>query len=167
MIIEILRGTPIWVYAVFAWLVWNGIAQLRDREIAIRPLWIMPLIFVLWGLLGLAQSGAVLHWLLAALIAMPLGFHLNARLRIDRERGRVWQAASVIPLLRNLLLFGGHYVLQVAAAIDPAQRARFMDWDLLVSGLGAGYFIAWSIRFVLRYREGSAGTAQSAAASKC
>lgn len=153
MMIEILRGTPVWVFVVLAWLLWNGMAQLRDREIAIRRLWIMPVVFIVLGLVGLMRSDAALMWLLAGLIAMPFGFYVNARQRIDRARGRVWQAASIIPLLRNLLLFGAHYALQVAAAIQPAQHARIMNWDVFVSGLGAGYFLAWSIQFVMAYRS--------------
>lgn len=151
MLIDILRGTPVWVFILFAWLLWNGIAQLRVREISIRRMWITPLIFIIWGLSAFAGRhdalSALLPWMLAALVGVPLGMRFGPPPTIDIARKMVRQSPSPIPLLRNLLLFGAHYVLQVAAAILPAQHATLMNWDVAVSGFAAGYFLGWAMRF--------------------
>ncbi len=156
MLIEILRGTPIWVYVLFAWLLWNGIAQLRVREISIRRMWITPLIFIVWGLSAFAGRqdalSALLPWMLAALVGVPTGLRLGPPPVIDIARKMVRQPPSPIPLLRNLSLFGAHYVLQVAAVIQPARHAAVMSWDVAVSGFAAGYFLGWAIRFARIHR---------------
>jgi hypothetical protein len=65
----------------------------------------------------------------------------------------VRQPGSVVPLLRNLGLFGAHYVLQVAMAVRPQWRDALLGWDLAVSGFSVGYFVAWSLRFVQGLRR--------------
>ncbi len=47
--IEIVVGTPAWVWVLFVFLMANGIRALNDRVIEIKSLFIMPLVFLLWG----------------------------------------------------------------------------------------------------------------------
>jgi hypothetical protein len=37
-------------------------------------------------------------------------------------------------------------------AIAPASRDGLLLWDVGVSGLTAGYFLGWLVRFTLKYR---------------
>jgi hypothetical protein len=59
---------------------------------------------------------------------------------------------SVLPLARVLFLFSAHYLLRVAAALHADTDETYLRWDLLVSGLGTGYFLGWSMRFLQSYR---------------
>jgi hypothetical protein len=158
MILGILRGTPVWVFVLVTYLVGMGAARLRTRVTRVHRLWIMPAVFIGWGLYGLAQHGgafpsALADWLMGSVAGLVLGGAPRQRLIADRKHGLVQQPPSVVPLLRNLGLFGAHYALNVAAAIEPALRAGLMRWDVVVSGLGAGYFIGWAARFVQSYRN--------------
>lgn len=45
--VNIIVGTPIWVWTVFVLLIAKGISALNDREIEIKHLFIMPLLFLL------------------------------------------------------------------------------------------------------------------------
>jgi len=158
MLVEIVRRTPPWVFALFAYLVWIGIKRLRPRARDVRAVWITPAIFIVWGLAGLWQHGGPLaltlaDWLGGALVGGALGAVPAQRLTADRVRGRVLQRASAAPLLRNVVLFGAHYALNVLSAIHPGQRASLMLWDVAVSGLGAGYFAGWATRFMAAYRS--------------
>lgn len=156
----ILQGTPVWVFALFFVLVWLGARRLRPSTMSLARVWTVPAIFIVWGLSGLfARSGAPLdiagHWLIGAAIGAVLGaWSLSPQaLRFDHRRRLVHQPGSVLPLLRNLLIFAGHYVLQVFAATHPQLRDSAMGWDLYVSGFSAGFFIGWAIRFVIGMRR--------------
>jgi hypothetical protein len=157
MILEILHGTPFWVFALFAYLFWMGFKRMRPRVIDVRRIWITPVIFIVWGLSGLlqrpdAQASSLMPWLIAALAGAAIGFAIRQSLQVDRKQRRVLQPASTIPLVRNVAIFGAHYALNVAAAIHPHARGDIMAWDIVVSGLSAGYFIGWMIRFAHSYR---------------
>jgi hypothetical protein len=158
MVFEILRHTPVWVYALFAYLVWMGLKRLQPSVRDMRRVYVVPAVFIVWGLSGLVQRADVLphggwNWLLGAVLGVALGAILQQRMQVDRRHRRVLQPASVVPLLRNLAIFGSHYLLNVAAAIHPRESVDYLGWDVIVSGLSAGYFVGWAIRFALAYRS--------------
>ena len=154
MILEILTHTPVWVFALFAYLAWIGIQRLRPSVRRISAVWIVPLFFIAWGLSGLfTREAPIAPWLLGAVLGAALGAGFPQPVQIDRKRGLVRQAGSVVPLLRNLFLFASHYVLRVAMAIDPAMHSTLLAADLAVSGFGAGYFAGWAIRFLIAWRR--------------
>lgn len=157
MILDILRHTPPWVFALFAWLVWMGAKRLQPSTRGLRRVYLVPTVFIAWGLSGLAQRAAALpdaglHWLLGAIVGVGLGLMLRQVVQVDHQRGLVMQAASVLPLLRNVAIFGSHYVLNVLAVLDPRAAGDILGWDVVVSGLSAGYFFGWAIRFALACR---------------
>lgn len=153
------QSTPLWVFALFALLLWLGAKRLRASTLPLARVWAVPGVFIVWGLTGLlARSGSPIdiasHWFAGALLGAGLGaWSLSpASLRFDHRNGLVHQPGSVVPLLRNLAIFFGHYVLQVVAATQPHLRDSAMGWDVYVSGFSAGFFIGWAIRFVIGQR---------------
>lgn len=161
MIREILLATPAWVYLLFVLLLWLGVCQLRPRAVPVRRIWRTPMVFILWGLCGLAMRNtdmltSTAPWLIAASVGLLFGVARRNTLAIDHARRLVMRPASVLPLLRNFMIFAAHYALNVAAALRPDQH-EIMQVDMALSGVFAGFFLGWLIRFVQRYRE-SAGT---------
>ena len=70
---RILANTPIWVFVLLAYLVWQGLQALRTRTQAVWRMLIVPLVFFLMGLsrLVLAHDNAIaplLAWLVALLL---------------------------------------------------------------------------------------------------
>ncbi len=152
MIVEILLNTPAWAYAIFALLLSLGVCQLRARWVSIHRVWLTPIVFIVWGFLGLVlhntgSAARLSPWLMAASLGVVLGLLRRNTLVIDHARGRVMRPASAKPLLRNLIVFGAHYGLNIAAAFHPGQHV-IMQLDMGVSGLFAGYFGGWLIRFM-------------------
>ncbi len=106
-------------------------------------MWITPAIFIAWGVIGLLmRSGPLtenlLHWLAAALVGAGVGAVTRVPLQVDPQRNLVVQPGSVLPLIRNVGIFGAHYVLNVLAAIKPEMSAHYMTWDIYVSGCQRG-----------------------------
>jgi hypothetical protein len=159
MIADILLGTPRWVFGLFALLLWLGLGQLRSRSLPIRRICLTPIFFLIWGMVGIAlrsrgMDAGLASWLVAAALGLLIGLARRNSLVIDHARGLVTRPGSILPLVRNLGVFGAHYVLNVAAALHPGQH-RFLILDMAISGVFAGYFIGWLLRFVERVRESS------------
>ncbi len=155
MLVMILSKTPLWVFALFALLIWLGVCQLSVRWVSIHRVWLTPIVFIVWGLSGLVlrntgSMAALLPWLAAAIVGTLIGLSRRNTLEIDRARSRVMRPGSALPLLRNVVVFSAHYVLNVAAAFHPGQHS-IMQADMAVSGLFAGYFVGWLSRFSQHY----------------
>lgn len=156
----ILRGTPWWVFLLAALLVWLGLRSLRPRVTTVVRVLITPAVFITWGLASLTAGGRssptlVLVWLLTAVAGVAVAM-LTVRLQdllVDRVHRLVLVPASLLPLVRNVVVFSAKYALAVAAIIHPAGRGQIMVWDVAVSGLSAGYFFGWAVRFALAYRN--------------
>lgn len=161
-LLAIVSHTPSWVFVVFALLVLLGIQALRPRSIAVARVFATPAVFIAWGLVSLifaAQRAplAPVAWALTAIAGGSLAL-LTLRLgglRVDGP-GRVRLPGSVLPLLRNVLIFGAKYVIAVLLALHPAARGQLLIWDMAVSGASAGYFIGWTLRFLIAYRRAAA-----------
>jgi hypothetical protein len=159
-ILSILQHTPWPVFALFTFLVVLGIQALRPRTVYAWRLLVVPAVFIIWGIISLlsrslAMPMLAVDWLVAAAAGAAIAAYA-ARLKavdIDRSTGCVQVPGSVFPLLRNLGIFAAKYGLAVAMALVPEQKAPLAFWDIGISGLSAGYFIGWLLRFALKYRE--------------
>src|SRR5262245_41631588 len=156
LINEVLHGTPIWVFALFGYLVWAGIAGLTQNVRKVSRVWITPAIFIAWGVIGLVmRSGPLeaklIHWFIAALAGTGIGLLLRVPLEGAPQKKLVVQPGSAVTLLPNVGVFGAHYVLHVLPAMKP--HMGYMPWDIYVSGASAGYFAGWAIRFARDYRR--------------
>ncbi len=164
----ILSQTPLWVWGLLAVLVWLGSLGLKRRRMALRRVAIVPAVFIIWGLSGLAARpfDAVTIcslWLSGLVGGVALGLTTGPQLLgIDRTRREVELPASAWPLARNLIIFFAHYALTVAATIMVAQTAVLLQADIAVSGASAGYFIGWYVTVLRQYRAAPAVTASAA-----
>jgi hypothetical protein len=159
-ILRIVQHTPLWVLAVLAVLIVFGVQALRQRTVPIWRLVIIPGVFIAWGIISVVSRSAtfpilIVDWLITAAIGFAIAWWA-ARLdgvQVDRAVGRVLVPGSAVPLIRNLLIFAAKYCLTAAMAVAPALQFALSPWDIGVSGLSAGYFIGWLVRFAIRYRE--------------
>jgi len=156
----IAANTPWWVFLLLALLVWLGVQSLRPRTVPLRRVFITPVLFIAWGLIGLVLAArtapaVVPVWGLAAAAGGALAF-FGLRLEgLGAERGRaeVHLPGSAWPLIRNLLIFAAKYGLAVAMARRPEMRGQLVAWDMAVSGIAFGYFLGWTARFLLSWRR--------------
>ncbi|WP_313197039.1 DUF6622 family protein [Rhizobium sp.] len=151
---QILAHTPVYVWFLLSYLVWQGLAATRTRN---RPLWrllTVPFIFMvlgIWPLIGKSASDIKLVgiWLGAGfLLALPgivTGPRVIARDATSRE---LTISGSVVPFVRNMTLFVLHYALAVALALSPDGAQILTMAGYALSGGSIGYFAGWA--FALR-----------------
>ncbi len=159
---DILAHTPVWVWALLAFLVFRGVAALKPAETTLPGLAILPLVLLVWGVVTLVETygtglSAFGPWLLAAVAGAVAGHGFVRRMAVavDRGRGTIRRPAdpTVLPLV--LVVFAVKYVAGVAAAVAPGLLER-PDLRLLViaiSGLSTGFFVGKFIGYVRRFRS--------------
>jgi hypothetical protein len=157
--IRILVNTPIWVFALLAYLVWQGLQSVRPRT---QPLWrllIVPLLFFLMGLsrLVLARNDGwepLLAWFVAALLFASLALYRGVRLlAIDRKNGLVTRPGSPMPLIRNLTVFSLQYAIAVMAVMHLDGHIAAAVISRAISGATAGYFAGRTVSLLRSYRN--------------
>ena len=156
---RILINTPVWVWPLLAYLIWQGWQGLRPRT---QPIWrmlIVPLVFFLMGLSRLVLNGGnglepFFAWFVAAVSFATLGLYRRPQLlAVDRSSGTVTRPGSVMPLVRNITVFVTQYGVAVAAAMKLEPRLAAAIIGHAVSGACAGYFAGWSAALLRRYRN--------------
>jgi hypothetical protein len=154
--IGVLTHTPPWVFALLAYLVWQGIKALQPL---ITPIWralIVPMVFIIWGVsrIGLGHQdsvGPLIGWIVAALALLPVGLLTPRPFEVDHASGQIIRAGSVFPLVRNLIVFSLQYTVAVIAAVDPDGRTVAAITGRAISGATAGYFLGSTIALLREY----------------
>lgn len=150
---EILINTPWWVWGLFIYLVYRGIALLSPNEISPQRMLIMPCLFLVWSVYGIFHK---LHmpWLALLVFAVAIGAGLltgriimlgqPAAIR-NTETGIIHRAGSTIPLIIILVNFSFQYILNVYIAFHPNAVAElnFTIFYSAVCGLADGLF--WGV----------------------
>jgi hypothetical protein len=160
---RILTNTSLWVFALLAYLIWQGSQSLRPRT---QPIWrmlIVPLVFFLMGLSRLVTARdrgiePLLAWLVAAVLFASLALSLRPKLlAVDRKSGTVTRPGSSTPLARNITVFVLQYAVAVATAMKFEPHAAVAIIGHAVSGASAGYFSGFAVALLRRYRNFDAG----------
>jgi hypothetical protein len=160
---RILTNTPLWVFALLAYLIWQGSQSLRPRTLPIWRMLIVPLVFFLMGVSRLVTARdrgiePLLAWLVAAVLFALLALSLRPKLlAVDRKSGTVTRPGSATPLARNITVFMLQYAVAVATAMKLEPHAAVAIIGHAVSGASAGYFSGRAVALVRRYRNFDAG----------
>lgn len=155
---QILIHTPLWVWPLLAYLIWQGIKAMRPRKVTVQRSLIMPAIFIVWGLSGLISRSTdnlwpLVAWLAAALVLGPAGFLASKPFELDHTSGEITRPGSVMPLIRNLSIFALQYAVQVIMAIDPDARTTAAVAGRAVGGAMTGYFIGRTVALLRQYQK--------------
>jgi len=156
---RILTNTPLWVFALLAYLIWQGSQSLRPRTLPIWRMLIVPLVFFLMGVSRLVTARdrgiePLLAWLVAAVLFALLALSLRPKLlAVDRKSGTVTRPGSATPLARNVTVFVLQYAVAVATAMKLEPHAAVAIIGHAVSGASAGYFSGRAVALVRRYRN--------------
>jgi len=156
MLIQILSHTPVYVWAILAFLVWRGVAELREREIALPRMFVLPLAMLVLSLHDIARkfgfdTTAFIAWTAAFAAAALLAWRFGrVRVAPGSAPGRVRVAGSVIPLVLMLSIFTLKYLTSVLLAVRPELAGHGMVVVAVCAMFGVfnGYFLGRLLRDV-------------------
>ncbi|SDX83578.1 hypothetical protein SAMN04515617_107133 [Collimonas sp. OK242] len=162
MFAQIISHTPLWVWALLAFLIYRGVLASVDRELTLKKLSIIPLVMLALSWQGVSTVFGVtplpmLCWLLAAALAAALNWRL---FRTDSviaypERGVLLQRGSWLPLMLMMGVFLTKYTVGVTLATHPAlaHDAVFTALVCALYGVFNGMFIGRLLRVVSLYHS--------------
>lgn len=125
MLLQILTHTPTYVWAILAGLIALGLASMRDREMTLQRLLILPLAMLALSLNDIANKFglgalALLAWASGCTVAGLLMARLGrTRFTPTATPGRVLVRGSRAPLAIMLAVFFTRYAAAVMLAVRP------------------------------------------------
>jgi hypothetical protein len=170
MLIQILSHTPLYVWAILAFLVQRGMIAMRDRDVEVRKLVMIPVAMLVLSLQDMDAKFGLGGWTLAAWAVGAAGVALAARLagseRIAASAvpGHVCVRGSRLPLVMMMAVFFTKYVASVTLAVAPQLRhdTLFACAVCGLFGVFNGWFVGRLAADMASYRTLPAGAAVAA-----
>ncbi|WP_339521350.1 hypothetical protein [Pseudomonas sp. EL_65y_Pfl2_R96] len=157
--LDILRGTPLWVYAVFFILTYYGVLACFKNHESKRSLQITPAIFVAISLASLKLSQGVAIPLSAYALGLLAGWMLALRFysyhNVEREGESLVLGGTIKVLIVYWCFFAWRYYCGYQAAIYPEQanEVPVVAWSGLGAGLINGLIVGRSLRLLSFFKS--------------
>ncbi|MES2756968.1 MAG: DUF6622 family protein [Pseudomonadota bacterium] len=149
MLIHILTRTPVYVWAILALLIYRGVVEMRDRDVAIRKLFIVPVIMLALSLQDIvAKFGAgylpMSVWAGSAIVMTLLVWKFSgAAIGAGAAPGSVRVRGSWGPLAMMMAIFFTKYATAVTLVVQPntIHNMLFSTAVCTLLGVFSGYFV--------------------------
>jgi hypothetical protein len=147
-ILDILIGTPWWVWVIFVYLIIVGVKSLKSHTMSLTKLAITPILLLFWVFYSFnftyEHSFIIYGALIISLsIGGMLGRMIFGRYPITfNKKGEAYIPGSIYPLCLYMVLFIIKYCFGVIGAINPAMLTNITAQliNVIVSGIAIGIF---------------------------
>lgn len=161
LLIDILKGTPWWVYALFVYLVINGVKSLKPHTIPLKKAFILPVIFLVWGLSSLsAKLGTFLNfglWIGCLAVGAWLGWHLvrHVSVKSSTHGPVITSPGGPLTLILILAIFFVKYFFGFTYATNPLASTDigFVRADIILSGFLTGMFVGRALHYWYKWKN--------------
>lgn len=143
VVVEVLKHTPAYVWAILAALVILGSLQMRDQIVSRARVMVLPVAlgaYSLWSALATfgTQLQVLVAWAagMAAIVSLAGFIPWPRKVEFLPERNAFTVGGSVVPLFAMLGVFAVRYVATVSLILNPQWRGLAAVG--IVGGLGYG-----------------------------
>ena len=152
-LIKTLIGTPIWVWLVFAYLIFVGIKATRQRVVYIPKLLIIPVILSVmkYKIFLSASTDIYLSYFICLLMSIVFGFKIASRQKFEilgSLQVKIPGDYSTLMILISFFII--KYIFGYLNAVNNDLYRELVVFELSTSGIFSGYFLGRSI-FYLAY----------------
>ncbi|OKO97963.1 membrane protein [Xenorhabdus eapokensis] len=162
-ILAIIKGTPIWVWILFAFLIKRGINALYDREMRIQRLFFMPVLFLIWAVYSVLNettfpNSAFLALIVGIIVGGGIGWGLwrsQPRLKKGSENGLIIRSGTPLTLSLILTVFIVKFIISAMMNINSNLLYSF-NFNLLfgfICGLSDGVFWGGTLNLFIHYNR--------------
>jgi hypothetical protein len=145
-LLDIVTHTPLWVWALFALVLYMGYQRTRDRVVPLWRIAILPGVMLVLAATGWVNAG------IATLPAIAVGVVIGgvAGWLLEREgatrrlpHGKLWLRGEWWSFLQILVILSFRYTITVVAAVNPVLNgdSTWHQGTLLISSLLTALFI--------------------------
>jgi len=152
-IINSVNGTPVWVWVVFAYLVFLGLKATYDRVVYIPKLFIIPTILI--GLqYKIYLSGnyfSLIIYLIFLMVGIGIGILSAATIatKVYKETKTMEISGNYSTLLILLSLLFTQYIFGYLHATNPIVANQFASLEISINAIFSGYFLGRATRWAL------------------
>lgn len=150
--LELIKGTPTWVWLLLIFLIYMGSKSLFDRTIEVKKLLIMPIVFLIMTASHIKDPLSYgIFLVLGAIVGFLTCF--KYKIRVDREHRLLRIPGTPLPLILIVLVFVKNYFYGYEHAVHPEvfKNIIFLAISYIVSGVFSGIFIGRSGTHFFRY----------------
>lgn len=148
MIKEVLIRTPLWVWILLVILIKRGIAISQERPINLSKMFLVPVIFMMWGLEKIINKFSHLGYCLISytIFILPgilIGYLLYKKYQIYfKQETVIFRKKCYLPLIIILINFFVKYLLNVTLEVSSSSYddIAFNVMYSAISGLSVGLF---------------------------
>jgi len=157
--LDILRGTPLWVYAVFFIVTYYGLIACFKNHESKRSLQITPAIFIAISLASLMLfQGFVIPlsvYALGLLAGWLLALRFYSYRNVEREGKHLVLGGTIKVLIVYWCFFAWRYYSGYQVAMHPelANEVSLVAWSALGSGLINGLIVGRSLRLLRFFKS--------------
>ena len=149
MLQQIIAHTPLYVWALLAFLMYRGYLAASEREVSLRNLFVIPAVMLYLSVSGMQQyfgNGTPVWacWLAGATAGAALAWRMSGGpIAVNRAEGTVVQRGSWVPLALMMGIFATRYTIAVLLSIHPAvaQDGAVVVATCAIYGLFNGIFV--------------------------
>lgn len=150
--LTIIKGTPLWVWAILCYLLFIGIKSIKTNIIHLPKLFIIPLILLAMKYKTFLSDDALVFCLTitGGIIA---GFFINkgSAIKIMRKEGTVEVPGSYGTLTMLLSFFIVKYYFGYLRSADADLFLKYSIIETMISGVFSGYFIGRALSYTHKY----------------
>lgn len=147
MIKEVLMRTPLWVWILLFFLIIRGIAISQERPVNLSKMFIVPIIFMIWGFKIITQLShlgyCLISYTIFILLGILIGYLLYKKYQIFfKKEALLFRKKCYLPLVIILVNFFAKYILNIALGISPSfyDNISFNIMYSAISGISVGLF---------------------------
>ena len=156
---DIIINTPIWVWPLFAFLIFIGFRCGKMRVVKLNFLYIMPSVYLALSLKNIITTEVniimIAGWLGGILTATYVSwyFHRNVIVSPDHKNKLIRLPGEWLTLSLIIVYFSIRYYYGYKTSITPeiTQDIQFMTIFNIIFGMATGLFFGRAIRFIQKY----------------
>ncbi len=165
--LDILRGTPLWVYAVFFIVTYYGVIACFKSYESKRSLQITPAIFVIISLASLNLTQGITIAFFVYALGLFVGWFLASRFysyhNVECQGRQLILGGTIKVLIVYWCFFAWRYYSGYQTAIHP-ERAGEMSpivWSAMSAGVISGLIVGRALRLLLFFKSDSSTVTSS------
>lgn len=157
--LQIITGTPIYVWLLLAFLIWGGLKARKRRVVSLKSLWIMPICFLIWSIYAVLKTyGAAFLPYFGVGIFLGIYFGKttvkNQHLKFDKANYTFETAKDSWPLLLSVSLFSLRYFRGVMDVLHPELKEKAICLiPEFVASIITGVFLGRLLGYFLRFQK--------------
>ena len=151
-IIEMIKGTPLWVFIIFAYLIWVGLKDTKPQTNALPIFFIAPIILIALNILQIGKDESLCYSgyvIIGAMVGVALTWHSN--FVIHKHNASISTPGTWQTLLLFMSIFAVRYYFGYQKAISPTFKADLNELESAASGIIAGIFLGKALLYTFKY----------------